>query len=69
MLAGETVLAVIPARGGSKRVPRKNLRSLGGKLSQLVFGAEGRMLVAVYENGVVSVRNLPGGEPISLAYS
>ena len=31
MLAGETVLAVIPARGGSKRVPRKNLRSLGGK--------------------------------------
>lgn len=25
------VLAVIPARGGSKRVPRKNLRSLGGR--------------------------------------
>lgn len=26
-----TVLAVIPARGGSKRVPRKNVRSVGGR--------------------------------------
>ena len=26
-----SVLAVIPARGGSKRVPRKNLRPLGGR--------------------------------------
>lgn len=25
------VLAIIPARGGSKRIPRKNLKSLGGK--------------------------------------
>lgn len=25
------VLGIVPARGGSKRVPRKNLRSLGGK--------------------------------------
>ena len=24
-------LAIIPARGGSKRVPRKNVRKLGGK--------------------------------------
>ncbi len=28
---GKTVLAVIPARGGSKRVPRKNLRLFRGK--------------------------------------
>jgi CMP-N-acetylneuraminic acid synthetase len=27
----ERVLAVIPARGGSKRVPRKNIREVGGK--------------------------------------
>src|SRR5271165_3073070 len=31
MLNGERVIAVIPARGGSKSVPGKNIRPLGGK--------------------------------------
>ena len=31
MINGKTVLAVIPARGGSRRVPRKNLREYRGK--------------------------------------
>ena len=31
MINGKSVLAVIPARGGSKRVPRKNLREYRGK--------------------------------------
>lgn len=31
MIAGKSVLAVIPARGGSKGVPRKNIRELAGK--------------------------------------
>lgn len=31
MINGKTVLAVIPARGWSKRVPRKNLREFRGK--------------------------------------
>lgn len=30
MIGGLTVLAVVPARGGSKSVPRKNLKTVGG---------------------------------------
>ena len=31
MINGKTILAFIPARSGSKSVPRKNIRKLGGK--------------------------------------
>jgi N-acylneuraminate cytidylyltransferase len=31
MLNGKRVIAVIPARGGSKTVPGKNIRPLGGR--------------------------------------
>jgi len=31
MAIAEKIIAIIPARGGSKRIPGKNIRSLGGK--------------------------------------
>jgi N-acylneuraminate cytidylyltransferase len=31
MIKGHTVLALIPARGGSKRIPKKNIKHLAGK--------------------------------------
>ena len=31
MFKGKSVLAIIPARGGSRRLPGKNIKSLGGK--------------------------------------
>jgi len=31
MIQGKTVLGIVPARGGSKRIPRKNLVELAGK--------------------------------------
>ena len=31
MINGETILAIVPARGGSKRLPRKNILHLHGK--------------------------------------
>ena len=31
MIKGKKILAIIPARGGSKRLPRKNIIDLNGK--------------------------------------
>ena len=65
MIRGKKILAVIPARGGSKGVPRKNIRIVAGKpliaytifaaqqsqyLDRLVISSEDSEILAVAEN-------------------
>lgn len=53
MIAGHKVLAVIPARGGSKGVPGKNLRKMAGK-SLLAWTAEAAANSAYLDRVIVS---------------
>jgi N-acylneuraminate cytidylyltransferase len=53
VIAGHTVLAVIPARGGSKGVPGKNLRRLAGK-SLLAWTAEAAVKSAYLDRLILS---------------
>jgi N-acylneuraminate cytidylyltransferase len=53
MLNGQRVIAVIPARGGSKSVPGKNIRSLGGK-PLLVWSIEVAQQVSEIDRVIVS---------------
>jgi len=46
-------LAVIPARGGSKRIPRKNIRSFGGK-PMLFYSIQAALRSELFANVVVS---------------
>lgn len=46
-------IAVIPARGGSKRIPRKNLRSLGGR-PLLAYTVEAALASGLFDRVVVS---------------
>ncbi|MEI6725843.1 MAG: acylneuraminate cytidylyltransferase family protein [Actinomycetes bacterium] len=53
MLDGERVLAVIPARGGSKGVPRKNVLDLGGK-PLVAWSIETALVVDEIDRTIVS---------------
>ncbi len=53
MLNGKRVIAVIPARGGSKSVPGKNIRSLGGK-PLLAWSIEAAKQVSEIDRIIVS---------------
>jgi N-acylneuraminate cytidylyltransferase len=53
MTADCAKLAVIPARGGSKRIPRKNIRLLAGK-PLLAYTVEAALLSGVFTRVVVS---------------
>jgi pseudaminic acid cytidylyltransferase len=46
-------LAVIPARGGSKRIPRKNIKSLHGK-PMIAYTIEAALQSSVFEKVIVS---------------
>jgi N-acylneuraminate cytidylyltransferase len=55
-LMSEACIAVIPARGGSKRVPKKNLRMLGDK-PLIAFTIEAARKSGVFERILVSTDN------------
>ena len=48
-----TILAVIPARGGSKRLPRKNIRALCGK-PMIAYTIEAALQSRVFSDVIVS---------------
>lgn len=67
-MSGE-ILAVIPARGGSKRIPRKNLKSLGEKplIAHTIDQAEAatnitRAVVSSEDEEIRSVAEAHGGD-------
>lgn len=51
-----TCLAVIPARGGSKRIPQKNIRLLGGK-PLLAYAIQAAQDSSLFEEVIVSTDN------------
>ncbi len=69
MIEGKTVLGIIPARGGSKGVPRKNIRRLAGR-PLLAFTIEAarnsryldRFVVSSEDPEILAVAKLLGAE-------
>lgn len=66
---GENYLAVIPARGGSKRVPDKNIRTLGGRpliahtiAAALESGLFARVVVTTDSPAIADVAQACGAE-------
>jgi CMP-N,N'-diacetyllegionaminic acid synthase len=53
MVPADTVLAIVPARGGSKGVPGKNLRPLAGRLL-IEYAAEAARLSGVVDRTILS---------------
>jgi CMP-N,N'-diacetyllegionaminic acid synthase len=79
VIAGKTILAIIPARGGSKGVPRKNTRILAGKaliawtieaakkskyIDRLILSSENEEIIQVAKDWGCEV---PYKRPIELA--
>ena len=69
MIHGAQVLAVIPARGGSKGIPRKNLRLVGGKplIAWTIATAKGsryvdRLIVSSEDTQIIETARREGCE-------
>ncbi len=69
MIGGQTVLAVIPARGGSKGVPGKNIREVGGKplIAWSIEAARGsrfvdRLILSSDDDSIIRVAQAHGCE-------
>ncbi len=56
MIEGKTLLGIIPARGGSKGVPRKNLREVGGR-PMIAWGIEAAARSRYLDRTVVSTED------------
>ncbi len=65
----QNILALIPARGGSKGVPRKNIKNLDGKplIAYTIEAAKkskyiDRLIVSTDDNQIAKISNTYGGE-------
>lgn len=66
MIDSQRVIAIIPARGGSKTIPKKNLRPLNGK-PLIAWSLELAMLVKEIDRVIVSTDNAEIAE-VALEY-
>ena len=71
MINGKTILAIVPARGGSKRLPRKNILSLAGKpliLWSIKAGSKSKyidkLVVSSEDAEILEVSKKSGVQPI-----
>jgi len=69
MIQGRSVLGIIPARGGSKGLPRKNVRKLAGKplIAWTIKAAQAskyldRIIVSSEDREIIAVSRMCGGE-------
>lgn len=69
MINGKNILAIIPARGGSKRLPRKNVRNLYGKplISWTIDAAKkskyiDRMIVSTDDDEIAKISSEHGAD-------
>ena len=77
---GETILAIIPARGGSKRLPKKNIMELAGKpliawTIEAAFNSQyiDEVVVTTDDQAIIEVAerygaNVPFVRPLSLIH-